>query len=122
MDQPEYRPSLPGDPTTLPFAEVRRLLFQFTEIYRWAEQTIGIKRAQVKLLKTQLDNSIRFAQTGAGRGSMAQRERQVKIEHIQVVNKLADMEADILALEGLAVGFNAAREVLSREITSRIKE
>lgn len=87
----------------------------------WCEEAIGVKRGEVKLLKTRLDNTIRLAQT-TGRGSLAERERQVKVQHVATVNQLAELEADVLALEGLSAGFTAARETLSREITARLKE
>ena len=120
--KPQFIPQMPSDPTSLPMAEIRTRLFQFTELFRWASQVIGSKKAELKITKTSLDNSIRFAQVERGKITLIEAERQIKVKYVKVVNNIAMLEAEILALEGLSVGFSAAKEILSREITVRTSD
>ena len=122
LTQPSFRPILPSDPTApeVNLSEIRKLFFQFTELFRWAVQMVGKKKGEERILRTQMENSIRFAQVGATRGSLSRVEREIKNSNIDTVNQLSQLEAEIAVLEGLAAGYNAALTSLSREITIRL--
>jgi len=112
---------LPPDPTILPMAKIRSLLFQFTEMFRWTCQALAKKRAELKTTKVGFKNEVRMRQVQEGK-SFAHVERIVKSENADLVEQLAILEAEIDLYSGLCDGFMAGKEVLSREITIRVKE
>jgi len=117
LGRPSYIPALPEDPSNFPIEGVRKLFFQFTELFRWARQAVGMKKAKLRMLRARVDNEANLRQVSGTQVRLA--ERKVRAQYPEVMAEMARLEASIAIYEALSEGFQAAREALSREITIR---
>ena len=111
---------LPDDPSQLSIVEIRKLLFRYTELFRWASQEKATRAARIKLLRSKIQNEVILAQSQLTKG-FTQAERQIKAQHLDTVKEIDALEAEVLVYETLANGFEVAKDAVSREITIRTK-